>query len=674
MATTVSYSASMRTRKTTSASNYKSSAASQGYYDLGTNLVGIVHFAGMDLTNKVISAIRLTVTAANAGLGAWKEKTVRVYQANYQAANQSGITGLNYVGSFLGTFSGSFYSNTTNNDLSGALLTNLASYFAAGNNTICLYNPSPTQSSQGYSDDYMQWNTCTITVTYEEPSSQPTMSSYHIDMGSSVTIYTNRQSEAATHTVRFSYFTINQTIATDVVDSVTWTPPLSLAAQTPNATSGWGTLLCDTYIGGVLISTKTCTFTLYVPASITPTIGSVTIAEAVPGIASQFGCYVRTRSKLSVSISAAGAQGSTISSYRTTLNGTVYTASSFTTDFLNTSGSNTLSFTVTDSRGRTATTTQTVVVQAYSPPSLTRFSAERCNAAGTAPQMDGTKVRFTAAGSVSAVNNRNTAICKIFYKLSSATAWTEARTVTVSDYTLAATNVLLSQTFSALSSYDLRIRLQDYFYTIEQTVSIGTKQVMMDFYRDGSGVAFGKVAEQSGYVEFGWPVILSSALGVASGGTGATTAADAIANLGGVKKTGDTMTGNLNIQSSLYPSLYLVPTYNNTTNRVVFEGSYIGAASFAAWEDGSGNNRRMLEVRTKAYQNSLDYAVLLRVADNGSWSSYRVFHSGMDTPIPVGCGGTGSFYAKGALNNLGVFYADTLPASGIDGQICLVPV
>ena len=54
------------------------------------------------------------------------------------------------------------------------------------------------------------------------------------------------------------------------------------------------------------------------------------------------------------------------------------------------------------------------------------------------------------------------------------------------------------------------------------------------------------------------------------------------------------MTGNLQISGRLYPSLYLLPTYNDTTNRVVFEGSYSGAGSFAAWEDSSGTNRRML--------------------------------------------------------------------------------
>ena len=247
-------------------------------------------------------------------------------------------------------------------------------------------------------------------------------------------------------------------------------------------------------------------------------------------------------------------------------------------------------------------------------------------------------------------------------------------TVTLKVDFITATNRLLSPTFDALSSYDIKIRVQDVFYYIEQTVSIGTKQVMMDFYKDGSGIAFGKVAENAGKVEFGWPLLLSEPLGVDQGGTGAETASAACTKLGAVKKTGDTMTGNLTISGYLYPSLYLLPTYNSTTNRTVFEGSYIGASSFSSWEDGTGNNRRMLEVRNAAYQASLDFAVLLRTCTGGTWASYRLFHAGMATPIPLANGGTGASSAKAALSNLGIFYSASLPSSGTDGQICLVPV
>ena len=159
MATTVSYSASMRTRKTNSASNAKSSAASQEYYENTYNYVGIVHFAGMALSGKVITGISLRIVAALAGYGTGHTKTVYVRKANYQSASQSGITGLGYCGDALGTFTGAFYGNTSTYTLSGDLLNNLAAYIAAGNNTICLYNPSSRKRA-----DYLQ-KACDILLT-----------------------------------------------------------------------------------------------------------------------------------------------------------------------------------------------------------------------------------------------------------------------------------------------------------------------------------------------------------------------------------------------------------------------------------------------------------------------------------------------------------------------------
>ena len=664
----------MRTRKTNSASNAKSSAASQEYYENTYNYVGIVHFAGMALSGKVITGISLRIVAALAGYGTGHTKTVYVRKSNYQSASQSGITGLGYCGDALGTFTGAFYGNTSTYTLSGDLLNNLAAYIAAGNNTICLYNPSPVKSSQGYSTNYLQWSECTITVTYEEAASKPTLNKYSLAMGTAVTIYTNRQSSIATHTVRYSFFSESGLIAVGVEDECAWTPPVSLAAQIPNATSGWGTIYCDTYVNGSLVSTNTCAFQLTVPASVVPSISNVAISEATAGIADRFGGYVRTRSKLSIGITATGAQGSSISAYRTSIDSVTYSGSSFITNALNTAGNLTMTVTVTDSRGRTASTTRTVTVLDYSPPSLSQFSAERCNDDDSAPQTDGTKVRISAKASGSSVGGKNTLACTVYYKLSSAESWVSAVTLAPSNYAISETNRLLSPTFDALSSYDIKIRVQDVFYYIEQTVSIGTKQVMMDFYKDGSGIAFGKVAENAGKVEFGWPLLLSEPLGVDQGGTGAETASSACTKLGAVKKAGDTMTGNLGISGYLYPSLYLLPTYNSTTNRTVFEGSYVGASSFSSWEDGTGNNRRMLEVRNAAYQASLDFAVLLRTCTGGTWASYRLFHAGMATPIPLANGGTGASSAKAALSNLGIFYSASLPSSGTDGQICLVPV
>ena len=198
--------------------------------------------------------------------------------------------------------------------------------------------------------------------------------------------------------------------------------------------------------------------------------------------------------------------------------------------------------------------------------------------------------------------------------------------------------------------------------------------MLLDFLSNGNGIGIGKVAETNGYIDCGWPLKLSTPLAIAYGGTGSVNANAAIANLGGVKKSGDTMTGNLNIQGTLYPSLCLLPTQDGQTNRIVFEGSYVGAASFAAWEDSTGNNRRMLEVRTKAYASSLDNAVMVRVCDAGTWGNYRVYHEGMETVIPLSKGGTGGTSAATARSKIGANNASnlttgTLPAARLPFKI-----
>ena len=661
---TATYSASLITRKKTSSSNAKSGYACQEFYDSSYNYVGVICFSGMALANKVITGISITAVSQAAGYGASHTKTVYVRKSNYQNTSAS-ATGAGYAGDALGTFTGSFYNNTTTVNITGSLLTNLAAYFAQGNNTITIYNPSPVESSHGYSNNYLQWSSVTMTVTYTEAASVPTVSASSVNLGSAVTISTNRLTTSATHTLTYAFGSTSGTIATGVGDSVSWTPGLALAAQIPNATSGLCTITCKTFVSGTETGSSSVTLTLNVPSSVVPSISSVSVAEAASGIAAQFGGYVRTRSKLSVAISASGSQGSTVSSYRTTLDNVTYTSSSFTSNTLNTAGTLSMTVTVTDSRGRTATASRSITVLDYSPPSLTAFRAERCNTDGSAAQMDGTKVRVSLAGSVSSVGSKNAISCTVYYRLSTASAWTQATTVSASNYAVSATNLLLSPTFDTLSSYDLKVRLTDYFYYVEQTVSIGTKQVLMDFYSGGNGIAFGKVAESAEKIEFGWPVVLSEPLGVDQGGTGAETASAACGKLGAVKKSGDTMTGNLSISGYLYPSVYLLPTYNSTTNRTVFEGSYVGASSFSSWEDSSGNNRRMLEVRNKAYQSDLNNAVLLRVCNDGTWASYRLFHAGMETPVPIANGGTGATSAANARSNIGANNASNLTTGTI---------
>lgn len=213
------------------------------------------------------------------------------------------------------------------------------------------------------------------------------------------------------------------------------------------------------------------------------------------------------KSTVKFTISASGSGGSTISKYSTVVNGSTYTASSFTTGVLKTAGTNSYSVTVTDSRGRTATNTGTFTVYEYSVPKITKFTGERCDSTGSTAQLDGTKARITASASVSPVNNKNTMTVTVYYKASTATSWTSTTTLTPSNFAVSATNRLLSPTFSTLTSYDLKIAVKDFFTTVEMVVGLGTSRVPLDVYRDGTGIAFGKIAEQSGVIGVGLPMV-----------------------------------------------------------------------------------------------------------------------------------------------------------------------
>ncbi len=631
MSTTATFTGTMRTRKVNGTGNYITNYAAQGYNtEAASNLVGIIHFPSMALTNKVITGIKFTVTSqAVSG----SSRTVNVRRSNYQSVSQDNVTGANYAGTGLGTFSGVFNGGTATHTISGTLLTNLASYFSSGNNTITIYDSSATSSSP----NNLCWTVCKVQVTYEEGVSEPTVSSGSVDLGTAVTISTNRLSSSATHTLTYSFGSQSGTIATNVGASVSWTPPLSLASVIPNAASGTCTITCETYYSGTLVGTRTCTLKLNVPSSAVPTISSVSVSEATSGISSQFGGYVQGKSTLSVSVTAAGVYSSTIVSYRTVIDGVTYTDASFISAVIGSSGSVTITATVTDSRGRSATSTQTITVYAYSVPQISLFSAERCNSGGTSPQPDGTKVRISAAGNAASVNSHNTISCTVYYKVSSSSSWTQATTITASGYSISATNLLLSPTFNALSSYDIRISLADFFTTVEQVVSISTKQVMMDLYHDGTGIAFGKVAETPGTAEFGWPLSLSEPLSIANGGTGKTTVAAARNALGLGNTSGALPIANGGTGKTTVAAARNALGLGNTSGALPVANGGTGQTTIAAARNALG---------------------LGNTAD----------------ALPVANGGTGSTTAKDACIALGIFYAASLPATGTDGQICLVPV
>lgn len=332
-------------------------------------------------------------------------------------------------------------------------------------------------------------------------ASTPTVSASSVDMGSAVTITTNRASSSFTHDLAYSFAGGSYvSIATGVGASYSWTTP-DLASQIPNATSGTVTIRCITKNGSTTVGTKTVTMTLKVPTSVVPTISSVATEEATSGLAAQFGAFVKSKSKIKATITAAGAKGSTIKSYSTTFNGKTYTGSSWTSGLVTASGSLNLVTTVTDSRGRTAKKTTTITVLNYSAPSISALHVYRVDAEGAAAE-DGIYIAVQYKYSVTSLNSKNTASMVVEYKQSTGTEWSSL--LTGSALSADTTALPTSPTFSTDYQYDVRLTVTDWFGTSRvYTAQLPSGAVILDIAADGKGLAIGKTSEHGGF-ESGW--------------------------------------------------------------------------------------------------------------------------------------------------------------------------
>lgn len=335
--------------------------------------------------------------------------------------------------------------------------------------------------------------TASANITLDSIPRASSVSAPNGTMGTALTLSIARASSSFTHTLTYAFGSTSGTIAAKTTStSVSWTPPLSLASQIPNTTSGVCTITCTTYNGSTSVGSKTCTLTLSVPASVKPTITSLTVARIDGDVPSSWGIYVQTKSKAKLAINgAAGSYGSTIKSYSISGGGYSGTASTLTTGFLNTSGTITFTATVTDSRGRiSAAATVSITVTAYSPPYFDSVLSQRCLSNGTLDD-DGTYIRGQASYGYSTCGNKNTVTRSVSYKKATDSTWTDAGV----SFSSGTAFTFGGGAISTETSYDIRYTLADAFSTISVQDIVSTAAVVMDFKSGGKGVAVGKVAE-----------------------------------------------------------------------------------------------------------------------------------------------------------------------------------
>ena len=360
-------------------------------------------------------------------------------------------------------------------------------------------NTPLTSSEQSYSQ----------ALTTIPRATTPTLSASSVNLGASVTINLPRASSSFTLTVTYKIGNASGTIGSSLGTSVSWSPPLSLGSQIPNTTTGTVVITCTTYNGSTKVGTKTVNLTVTVPSSVVPTIGTITLTETVSGLNAKIGAFVQGQSKIAVSISASGAYGSSVTTYISKFGSSSFNGASFTISNINTSGSVTLSVTVTDSRGRKATKTQTATVLPYQIPEISAFTGIRCNQDGTANE-DGQYVQLTYSYDISPLNNKNDKTITIAYRQVGTSNYTTLKTE--SNYSQSAATYIPSTVFSVDNSYEFKLTVADYFKTVKFDLEITTAFTLMDFSSGGHGMAIGKVAEYEDLLEVALPAVFNESI------------------------------------------------------------------------------------------------------------------------------------------------------------------
>ena len=337
---------------------------------------------------------------------------------------------------------------------------------------------SATSAQYQPNTDYQIYTTVTLYAVWQPASSKLTTSNG--TLGTAQTINITRYVNTYTDTITYSFGSATGTIATKTnAGSVSWTPPTSLASQIPNASTGTCTLTCTTYNGNTVVGSSTKTITLTVPQSLAPTV-SVSYADTIAQCLT-WGIFVQSRSKLAFSITASGQQGATISSYSTTVNGSTYTSSSFTTGVLLNNGSNSYSVTVTDSRGLKTVSTGSFSVVAYSNPSLTLTLCDRNDS-------DSEQVDIGFDFAVSSVSNNNESKYRIDYKEKSSSTWTNGTVQNLGAYSGSISDLIAS--LDGGDEWDIRINVIDSFQTssIESEVGVSGNILLNSRHQGGLGI------------------------------------------------------------------------------------------------------------------------------------------------------------------------------------------
>lgn len=288
----------------------------------------------------------------------------------------------------------------------------------------------------------------------------------------------------------------DQKIAGDNIDtSYTWTPPIDIANQFPNSTSGTGTITYISYADGIERGRDIRKITVNVPTNLfKPGFTGFNLSDTNPVTQNLIPSpthFVSTLSRIKVGFDGArGTAGASITGYYAEIvggntsaqtNGGILTVPTTMTD-----KQMTVRAKVQDSRGLWSDWAEkTITVLAYFNPTL-RFEAKR-----TGEKLDTiTLKRFlkVAALSVNGTQKNTTKLTFKTRKVGTDTYTTDSTNEWQNISELNGSDANLNGKYPADTSWEVLGRVEDKFSYTEFVITVSTDKVVMSYERDGVGI------------------------------------------------------------------------------------------------------------------------------------------------------------------------------------------
>lgn len=387
------------------------------------------------------------------------------------------------------------------------------------NEWFALRTGVPTRS--GY--EFVGWNTSsTATAATYQPGGQArivsNMTLYAVwkvsnstisTITSSVPIDGSTQGSVSISSINNSYtheLTISIGESSQVISlaagasSANFTIPASWLAEVPNSTTGNARASLKTFNGSAQVGgSDVKTFSITVPASVVPSVSVSTDYVNSNAVVDGWDILLQNYSQIKLTATAAGGTGASVSNIAFSGDGLSQTGieNEATSAILTSSGSRSWTVTVTDSRGRTASTVVTDTVHEYFSPSIASLTAFRSDSAGNRDDAAGTYINATGVFSFASADGNNTlSVDAIEYRAEDEQSWTvgEASAVSGNSYTFG--GGLITET----KMFHVRLSLTDALGNSAQYVVDVSPIIGYGFGLKNDRVHFGGPCKEPGFV------------------------------------------------------------------------------------------------------------------------------------------------------------------------------